>query len=487
MTNLSRRSFLAGASALAGLGGCRSLWLPSDDPRLKVGVISDIHVTTPASTAMFERALLYFRDRKADAVLIAGDLSDWGLLSGLRCVADAWNRVFPNDKAPDGRKVTKLFVTGNHDYEGWWYGDMTAEMHALGYSEDEAMIKLGMKKCWEETFQEPFAPVRRRTVNGYDFVSGEWYGGRDKTPGFNLMPDWFKEHGKELDPSRPFFYFQHPPVPSTVVSSSKAGGPFQQITDTLAAYPNAVAFTGHTHWTFNDERAIWQGAFTGVSIPSLSYTTVPGGYENGSDIRNGRKPPTRAMPIIPARFNLEEAQGYFMSVYADRIVFDRHDFTQNVAGGAPWVVPLPMREDSKPFTFKAHGARTPVPEFPKGAKLRTFTTNSDARSGHWQIVFVLDFPAATAVPGARAFDYEMRAVPKDGSEPVVKRFLAPAFHKLSKDEPANLRFWMDSMDMPQDVEYRIEVYPRNCFGACGKPLVDGVLRRAKPGKDKVRS
>ena len=487
MTDLSRRSFLVGASALVGLGGRPSFCLPPDDPRLKVGVISDIHVTTPASTAMFERALLYFRDRKADAVLIAGDLSDWGLLSGLKCVADAWNRVFPNDKAPDGRKVTKLFITGNHDYEGWWYGDMTAEMHALGYSEDEAMIKLGMKKCWEETFQEPFAPVRRRTVNGYDFVSGEWYGGRDKTPGFNLMPDWFKEHGNELDPSRPFFYFQHCPVANTVIASPNGGGMHKNVTDTLAAYPNAVSLTGHTHWTFNDERAIWQGAFTGVSIPSLSYTTVPGGYENGSDIRNGRKPPTRAMPIIPARFNLEEAQGYFMSVYADRIVFDRHDFTQNVAGGAPWVVPLPMTEDNKPFTFKAHGARTPVPEFPRGAKLRTFTTNSDARSGHWQIVFVLDFPAATAVPGARAFDYEMRAVPKDGSEPVVKRFLAPAFHKLPKDEPTNLRFWMDSMDMPQDVEYRIEVYPRNCFGACGKPFVDGVLRRAKPGKDKVHA
>ena len=70
---------------------------------------------------------------------------------------------------------------------------------------------------------------------------------------------------------------------------------------------------------------------------------------------------------------------------------------------------------------------------------------------------------------------------------MVKRFLAPAFHKLPKDEPTNLLFWMDSMDMPQDVEYRIEVYPRNCFGAYGKPLVDGVMRRAKPGKDKVKA
>lgn len=268
------------------------------------------------------------------------------------------------------------------------------------------------------------------------------------------------------------------------MASSKAGGPLQPITDALAAFPNAVAFNGHTHWTFNDGRAIWQGAFTSVSIPSLSYTTVPGGYVNGTDIRNGRKPPTCTMPVIPARFNLEEAQGYFMTVYRDRILFDRHDFTQGVAAGAPWVVPLPMTADSKPFTFKAHGARTPVPGFPAGAKLKMSTTNADARSGHWAIVFVLDFPAASAVRGARVFDYEMRAVPSDGSAPVVRRFLSPAFHKLPKDEPARVRFWVDAMDMPQDVEYRVEVYPRNCFGACGKPLVSAP-RRGKPGKDKV--
>ena len=45
-------------------------------------------------------------------------------------------RVYPRREG-----ITTYFITGNHDYEGWWYGDMTAEMHALGYSEDEAMIK----------------------------------------------------------------------------------------------------------------------------------------------------------------------------------------------------------------------------------------------------------------------------------------------------------------------------------------------------------
>ena len=93
---------------------------------------------------------------------------------------------------------------------------------------------------------------------------------------------------------------------------------------------------------------------------------------------------------------------------------------------------------------------------------------------------VSGFPAAKAVPVARAFDYELRAVLADGSVAVMKRFLSPAFHKLKEDEPDRLTFWMNVLDLPQDADYHIEVYPRNCFGACGKPLVSAT-RRGKPG------
>ena len=91
-----------------------------------------------------------------------------------------------------------------------------------------------------------------------------------------------------------------------------------------------------------------------------------------------------------------------------------------------------------------------------------------------------EFPNAAAVPEARAFDYELRAVPSDGSPAVVKRFLSPAFHKLKEDEPDRLKFWINALDLPQDAEYRIEVHPRNCFGVCGSPLVSAP-RRGRSG------
>jgi hypothetical protein len=98
---------------------------------------------------------------------------------------------------------------------------------------------------------------------------------------------------------------------------------------------------------------------------------------------------------------------------------------------------------------------------------------------------VAGFPAAKAVQDARALDYELRAVLADGTVAVVKRFLSPAFHKLKEDEPDRLTFWMNVLELPQDAEYHIEVYPRNCFGVCGRPLVSAP-RRGKPGGVQAR-
>ena len=65
--DLSRRGFLAAVLASGAVGGCRSLGIFGPVPNITFGVISDIHITTPESTATFRRALAYFRDRCVDA------------------------------------------------------------------------------------------------------------------------------------------------------------------------------------------------------------------------------------------------------------------------------------------------------------------------------------------------------------------------------------------------------------------------------------
>ncbi len=467
--NLNRREFLISSGAAVLLDGCRSTDL-FGSPEMRFGVVSDIHLTTPESCRMLERSLRYFRRRGVDAVMIPGDLTDWGVRSSLVYLKRTWDAVFADtDTVP-------LFCTGNHDYDGWWYGDMTMEMHANGYSEDEALSKLGLARQWEEVLGEPFANIRCRSVKGFDFVSCE-YGARDGKE----LKTWMEANRSRLLGDRPFFYFQHLQIKGTTADS--AGWSDNGVTKPiLSAFPNCIAFTGHAHRPFIDERQIWQGAFTAIGTPSLSYACFPPGHENGGGDRKGNS--KQAMMIVPTRRDLRGGEGFVVNVWSDKIVIERRDLEEDGDEGAPeWLVPLPVGR-AKPYAEGVRDAIEPVPAFPSGAKLALETRNTENRSGHWTIVLNCDFPSALVPAGHRVFDYEIRAVPKDGSEPLVKRFISPAFASSPRHEPERQRFWFDVAELPQDKPYVVEVRAFNCFGRASDPIVSGVWR-GKPGLGKA--
>ena len=470
---LTRRGFIGGIASVGAFGGCRSLGL-GGDAQLRLGVISDIHVTTPESDVKFRRALAYFRRRGADAVVVAGDLADWGLRSSLGFVKAAW------DAEMAGSGIVPLFITGNHDFEGWWYGDMTLDMHVQGYSEDEALSRLGMKKCWEEVFGEPYAEIRHRKVKGFDFVSAEWSEAKGGNDAQGM--EWFKAHRGELASDRPVFFMRHEPLPGTVSSAAGRGGTMQ-LTEFLKTMPNIVSLTGHTHWTLNDERSIWQGGgLTAISIPSMSYTTIPRGYENGS---GPRKPDCRlSMSRLPSRDDLEAAQGFFVTIRPGAMEVERRDFEDGEEAAPPWVVPMSAAA-GRPYEPSEHAKKFAAPSFPAGTFVNTYTTNADRRNGTWAIFLTLEFPAATAPGDSRVFDYEARAVMEDGTVAAVKRFMSPGFYKTRRHEPKTLKFRFDGMDLPERGRYRIHVVARNCFGDASAPIVS-LSRESVPGKDKAK-
>ena len=176
----TRKSFLGGGAAAffvaAGLGH-RTIGGTASMARLRVGILSDIHIVTGAenydsnagSSAIFEKALAYFRDQGADAVVIAGDMADNGLESQLMQIGNAWRKVFPGGLRPDGGKVEKVFVTGNHDLDGWKYGyakklGVTKETHT------HDIISLHIAESWKRVFDEDYVPMYVKDIKGYKFV-----------------------------------------------------------------------------------------------------------------------------------------------------------------------------------------------------------------------------------------------------------------------------------------------------------------------------
>ena len=119
----SRRFFIGSCLAAGASAGCSSFkGALSSKPIAKIGVLSDVHLKDPGDELHFVKALEYFRDNGADGVLVAGDIADTGRISQLKRAGDSWFKVFPDGKAPDGRKVEQLFVYGNHDRWGWTWG-----------------------------------------------------------------------------------------------------------------------------------------------------------------------------------------------------------------------------------------------------------------------------------------------------------------------------------------------------------------------------
>ena len=220
---MNRRSFIRRSLSFAGLAACRSgivfaaehgKYL-SGKPNLVFGVASDIHVRPLYGrkgeyfTAFWRKTLELFRDQGVDAVVAAGDLCNLGVVEEMQAFADTWFDVFPDDKAPDGHKVERVFVYGNHD--------VSLPMARRACNNDKGEMKkraiaLDRAGWWKRIFKEEFSDVYRKTVKGYDFIGAHWEGG---LKGFDDsfckgLEAFYDKIGPSLDKSKPFFHVQHP-------------------------------------------------------------------------------------------------------------------------------------------------------------------------------------------------------------------------------------------------------------------------------------
>ncbi len=492
----TRKFFIGGAGAFGAMGafgGARFFAAApgrfgGGKPNVRVGIITDIHVrfdgktgrmTGFASDKAYVHALEWFRDRNVDAVMIAGDMADQGMIIELKCVAEDWFKVFPDDKAPDGHRVERIFVFGNHD---WDVFKPYSRYGAKDESELPAHVVSGNYRLhWRNFFHEDFSRVFLKTVKGYSFIGAHWMLEKDETPGnrYACTECYFAEHGKELDHSRPFFYVQHPHPKGTVYPFTRFhdGG---AATRALSPFPNAIAITGHSHYSLTDERGIWQGGFTSIGAGCMRFAepprdaNPPAGYANTRAKFELEKYDTdKLMPLQWPDWTGHQCM--LMDIYDDRVVFARHDVMNDLPLADDWVVPL---GEAKPYEHAKRAAEMPAPQFRKNARLKvervrakTRGRNPDHSDAVEKDAVMVTVPQADAVPGARPVVYEMAALHAGGR----KDFL-PALDCGCTHSPKNakmqkpLEWKIDATEMPAG-KFRLEVTPVGWFGAKGRPIV----------------
>lgn len=168
-----------------------------------------------------------------------------------------------------------------------------------------------MAQYYGEWFPNSSDGYYEKTIDGQTFlvIDTERYSGAQRT--------WLQERLATLSAepdalNKPIFIVGHRPTANTVYDGAQASNP--NLTSDLAAYPQAVYFSGHSHLHLNDERSIWQGGFTAVNDGSMSYTETP------HDVFQ------RYGNALWEEFTIPTAQALYVEVYADRTEIDRINF-----------------------------------------------------------------------------------------------------------------------------------------------------------------
>ena len=450
---ISRRLFLA-TFAAAGAGCCGAAAVRSGKPLLKVGALSDSHVTEdPATAEPLSRIFAHFAEEGVDAVVHAGDVCELGLLTEWAHVVDAWKKAFPNGLNKAGRPVTPFFVFGNHDYHDASY----QRGKPISDEERAKAIIFNKDKAWRELTGEPFpGEVFTKTICGVPFVGVHWKHERD-------LAAWFDAH--PLDPERLAFYVQHPHPPGTCFVGGGGKG-----LEAYLRYPNLFSISGHSHTTVSDDRGIWQGGF--VSMGAGSARLVGGGRAGCDNMPVGKKPKPGAFFHTSVPKGPSAWQASIITVYSDHVEVDRREYRMGEQLGAPWTLDFPFRHNkAKPFMV-ADAAR--APQFPAGAVVeiseRVGTRRPDKAK---EAQIVLSVPSAAGDgPHARTFHYEFEVVDAStGAVVAVRRTLQEMVY-YSEARALERKGWcaFAKYELPQGMPLRFRVTPCNAAGRKGSPL-----------------
>ena len=486
--DVKRRTFVKMSAAASLVAAANAVKAAAGAPALKLGVISDVHINNnkEADFTFLVKALEYFRAAHVDGVIIAGDIADLGAIEEFEAAMEAWKKVFPDDKLPDGSRVERLFIYGNHDCPPFdENGKHVNVKNAKKRWPDDwksHVISHDPAGAWKRLMGEEYAPIYAKKVKGYVFIGCHW--GHEKDLGAFLSAH---EAELGLKGTKPFFYAQHPHPKDTVNSAhgSFAWGHDRGLsTAALAKYPNAVAFSGHSHYPLTNDQTIWQGAFTSLGTSSTSYA----GWLNGRD--DGEWSPATSPEPVPVAPRLGQAcrQGLVMSVWPDRIVFERRDFIQDAPVGPDWVCPLPacLDDASRPYSFAASEARAKKPEFAAGAKVTVEMRTGKNRKGKEGPILAVKYPAArSSGPTGRLVEYEVTVENLMWGFTRIhtqKRVMAKGYcyadeSVIKEDE---CLFLQD--ELPLNTPIRFKVTPLNSFSQGGVPIFSSNVTLPIKGK-----
>ena len=172
------------------------------------------------------------------------------------------------------------------------------------------------------------APYHDHWIGGYHFI---FLGSESPHPKDCDLSEaqltWLQDRlAEEAASDRPIFIFLHQPLRDTVAGSMSEQGWYgvnqdAALKEVLSGYPQAILFTGHTHWQLEAERMMFDGQ---GAMPSMF---------NASSV---------AYLWTDQDEHLTGSEGLQVEIYEDRVVVRGRDFVKRSwIAGAEYEVSLP--------------------------------------------------------------------------------------------------------------------------------------------------
>lgn len=460
MNKIGRRGFVGTLSA-----ACAGTFAvcAQERPLLKVGVLSDPHVTSDPTTAEpLLKAFECFAAEGVEAVVIAGDICHNGRFAELENVVNAWRKAFPGGKNSFGGKVEPFFIFGNHDYHDASY----QRGRTVDITDKRNLILYNKEKAWRMITGEDRFPgeVFMRRICGVTFIGAHWM-----HQGVEVA-EFLEKHRSEIPADRPVIYVQHP-HPRNTCYSGWAKGDDGTNRAALMKYPNLFAISGHSHTSISFDDAVWQGGFCSMGAGALRGARGRR-YEYNYVLSKAEIAAGKFKYMPPA--NIGKAwQTAIMSIYPLRTVVSRWDVANGgEVIGEDWCLDFPYRHDvGRPCRI---AAAAPAPEFPPMSRIdfrvgkeRVYPSKASAN------VLRMKFPCAKSTgPHSRVMDYRVEVLAADGMKKIAERLVAQEMtsfaEKRTRAYPGWCAFGLD--ELPTGKDLLVRVTPINAGGRCGSPL-----------------
>ena len=513
---LSRRECLInGAAAFGLLIGNRLFaapkgWKHGGKPNLVFGVVSDTHLRTSwngrtgdrfYTRKYFVSALEYFRDRNVDAVVHLGDMANNGQVEAMQFHADAWRDVFPDDRAPDGHKVERLFINGNHDVEGFKYTAFMEKLIKDPEEREKHLLVTDMAGNWERIWGEPYEEVWHKVVKGYHFYGRHW--GTNLTWGAidTKMARLVKADGERLG-----FLGERKPV--FLLSHRLQSGWLRKHLRSLC---NGVGFFGHCHFSSSNWNTIYLNENAGETFPCIQ---CPACHSSRGEAFPGRECAAKVTIEGGDWKRWKSRQGFVVRVYDDMLVIERKEFDNGVASVGPdWVMPFNW-ETYPPSEASAEGgsmrggngeygtAKHPFskeelkkvigePQFRERAKLEVsldridkinkiekssnnnpFNPVNPAQDNSASLRLCVKIPLADGNPDSRVYAYEVVVVGDEGTPKLHKAVYAAGCNMGIGHEPNGgvTTLEIPASELPPGKTLTVAARPLSSLGTSGKAI-----------------